>query len=113
MDTPLQITFRGFGHTPEFDQFIQERVVELEATAGHRMTSCHVVVELEHPHHQKAPVFHARIDLTLPGGGNIAASHEARHQLHAHEDPFAALTDAFHAARRQVEDWERRRHGEA
>ena len=110
MDTPLQVTFRGFQHTPDLDQFIRDRAAELEPLAGNHMTGCHVVVELGNQHLHAARVFHARIDLSLPGG--VIAVNREKHDQHSHEDPFVAVRDAFDAARRQITDWERRRHGD-
>ena len=109
MDTPLQITFRGFQHTLELDQYIRARAEELEPVAGNRMTSCHVVLELGHQHLHAQRVFHARIDVSVPGG-TIAVNREHQDQ-HPHEDPFVAVRDAFDVAKRQITDWERRHHG--
>ena len=103
MQTPLQVTFRGFAHTAALDQFIRQCAAELEPVAGNRMTSCHVVVAVGHRHAK--PVFHARIDLAVPGG--VIAVNGQAHDLDAHEDVRVAVRDAFAAARRQVEDWDR------
>jgi hypothetical protein len=111
METPLQITFRGFEHTPELDQLIRRRAAELEGVAGNRLTSCHVVVELGHKHLAGARTFHVRIDLSLPGGV-LAINREPQDQ-HPHEDPHVAVRDAFDAAHHQIQDWERRHHGGA
>ncbi len=109
METPLQVTFRGFKHTPALDQFIRERAAELEPVASNRMTSCHIVVELEHEH--AVPVFHARIDLCVPGG--VIAVNKDAPDLRPHEDAYTAVRNAFAIARRQIESWEQRRHGTA
>jgi putative sigma-54 modulation protein len=109
METPLQITFRGFNHTPEVEALIRKRATELEKVAGHRLTSCHVVVELDHKHIPGARMFHARIDLSLPGG--VIATNREPHDQHPHEDVNVAVRDAFDAAHHQVEEWERRHHG--
>ncbi len=107
MDTPLQITFRGFTHTTHLDELIRERAAVLEQVAGHHLTSCHVVVELAHEHRAGTQTFHARIDLSLPGGV-IAVNREPRDH-HPHEDPHVAVRDAFDAALHQIKEWERRR----
>ena len=109
MEHPLQVTFRGFAHTPALDQFIRERAAELEPVASNRMTSCHVVVELGHEH--ATPAFHARIDLAVPGGV-IAVNRESHERLH-HKDPHEAVREAFDLARRQLDAWEHRHHGAA
>jgi hypothetical protein len=109
METPLQITFRGFQHTPDLDALIRKRAAELDEVTGHRLTSCHVVVELGHKHLPGARMFHARLDLALPGGV-IAINREPQDE-HPHEDVTVAVRDAFDSAHHQIEAWERRHHG--
>jgi len=107
MDHPLQVTFLGFTHTPDLDGLIRKSALALEAEAGNHMTSCHVFVECAHQHHDETRVFHARINLELPGGV-LAVNHE-HHAQRTHEDAFIAVRDAFDAASRQIIDWRRRR----
>ena len=109
MDTPLQITYRGFEHTPDLDAFVRDQAASLEPAAGNRLTSCHVVIELDHQQHHSR-VFHAHIDVTVPGG-TIAVNREPQDQS-PHQDAFVAVSDAFDAARRQIIDWEHRHHGQ-
>ena len=78
MQTPIQVTFRGFEHSPVIDQLIQARAAQLQTLARDKLTSCHVVVE--RGHERAAIVFHARIDVTLPGTVLIV-NHEP-HNLH-------------------------------
>jgi len=107
MDHPLQITFLGFTHTADLDGLIRKSALALEAESGHRLTSCHVFVECAHQRHDEARVFHARINLSMPGGV-LAVNHE-HHDQSSHEDAFLAVRDAFAAANRQITDWKRRR----
>jgi len=111
MDSPLQVTFLGFTHTPDLDGLIRTSAFALEADAGNHLTSCHVFVECAHQHHSEKPVFHARINLELPGG--VLAVNREHHAQHSHEDAFIAVRDAFDAASRQITDWKRRRNGDA
>ncbi len=67
METPLQTTFLGFQHTPDLDQLIRDRAEELDAEASNHLTSCHVVVELDHRHGNDARMFHDRISFAVPG----------------------------------------------
>ena len=60
-----------------------------------------------HQHHHQGNLYHARIDITVPDS-EIVVSRE-RDQHHAHEDAYVAIRDAFDAARRQLEDFSRRR----
>jgi ribosome-associated translation inhibitor RaiA len=110
MESPLQITFHGFEHTPAVDQLIRKRAADLDTLAGHKLTSCHVVLGLGHEHRAGARLFHARIDLSLPGGV-IAVNRDAQDD-HRHEDVSVAVRDAFDSAQHQVAEWQRRHHGE-
>jgi hypothetical protein len=108
MESPLQITFRGFAHQPALDDLIRKRVRELEKVADHRLTSCHVVVELGREHLPGARMFHVEIDVTLPGA--VAAINRDPRDDHAHEDAAVAVHDAFDVARRKIEHGAHRRH---
>lgn len=58
-------------------------------------------------HRHQGFLYDFTIDITLPGE-EIAIRH-AHPAAHAHEDPYLALRDAFRAARRRLEDYERKR----
>jgi hypothetical protein len=104
MQTPIQVTFRGFAHTPALDAQIRQSADELEPLAGNRITFCHVVVELSHD--QEPPTFHTKIDLTVPGG--VIVVHREPHDSQRHHDPQLAVRDAFAIARHQLAEWEQR-----
>jgi ribosomal subunit interface protein len=97
MQKPLQITVRGMEHSAALDADIRERAAKLEEFYP-RMISCHVTVEQPHRHHQQGSQFEVRIDLHLPGRGEVLVNHQ-----HA-EDFYVALRDAFDAAKRKLED---------
>lgn len=107
MDTPLRITFRDMAPSAALDAAIRARVEWLEHHHP-RLTSCHVVVEALHERQHGAG--HAvRIELGVPGGETIGA-HSALDRT-AHADCVHAIRDAFHAARRQLDELARRRLG--
>jgi len=106
MKLPLQITFRNMQPSEVMEQNIRERAEKLDLFCDQIM-SCRVVVEAQHKHHQQGNVFHVRIDLTVPGD-ELAVSRDPGKD-HAHEDVYVAIRDAFDAARRQLEDFGRRR----
>ncbi|MFO7602799.1 MAG: HPF/RaiA family ribosome-associated protein [Gammaproteobacteria bacterium] len=108
MQIPLQITFRHMETSEALEARIREKARSLERFADHIM-SCRVTVEAPHQHQQQGNLFSIKIDITLPGGEIVAARHSDKH--HAHEDPYVALRDAFNAARRQLEDYLRKRRG--
>ncbi len=105
MQIPLQITFRHMDPSPALDARIRERAGELEQYHPN-LTSCHVVVELDHHHHHQGNLYHVRVDLTLPGYKLVAGRESPKHQ--AYEDAYVAVRDAFDSLRRQLEDVARR-----
>ncbi len=109
MQTPLQITFRGFPHSDAVEANIREKALKLEKFYP-RITGCRVVVEAQHHHHHKGNLYHVRIDLTVPQK-KLAISHE-KHDEHGHEDVYVVIRDAFDAARRRLEDYSRVQRGD-
>jgi ribosomal subunit interface protein len=105
MQIPPQITFRHMDASPALEAKIRERVDELEQFHAN-LTSCRVVVELDHRHHHQGNLYHARVDLTLPGYELVAGRESPQHQ--AYEDAYVAVRDAFDSLRRQLEDVARR-----
>jgi cold shock CspA family protein/ribosome-associated translation inhibitor RaiA len=107
---PLQITFRHMEPSPALEARIRELAGRLEKFSAGIM-HCHVIVEAPPKHQHQGGLFEVRIDLTVPDRQiAIRRSHPARH---SHEDAYVALRDAFRAARRKLEDYERERHAPA
>lgn len=106
MQSPLQITFRHLESSEAVEADIRERAAKLDSFCD-SVISCRVVVEAPRKHKQQGGLFHARIDITLPGGQVVVNREPDLH--HAHEDPYVAIRDAFNAAYRQLEDYVRRR----
>jgi cold shock CspA family protein/ribosome-associated translation inhibitor RaiA len=109
MILPLQITFRHMDPSPALETRIRELASRLDRFSAHIMR-CHVIVEPLAHHKHQGSLYDFRIDITLPDE-EIAIRH-ARPADHAHEDPYVALRDAFLAARRKLEDYERKRRGD-
>lgn len=110
MQMPLQITFRNMEPSAAVEDRVRERAARLDQYYD-RIMSCRVVIESPHRHHHQGKVFHVRIDLTLPQGGELIVNRESE-QDHAHEDVFVAVRDAFDAMQRQVQDYARKQRGE-
>jgi len=106
MQTPLQIVFRGMETSEAVKNNIEERVEKLEKIFD-RIISCRVVVELPHRHQSKGKLFNITIDLSVPG--DVIVVNRAPSEDHALEDIYVAIKDAFNTARRQLEDYIRRR----
>lgn len=106
MRLPLQITFRNMKASAAIEADIREKAAKLDEFCDQIM-SCRVVVESRHHHHRKGNLYHVRVDITVPDH-EIVVSRE--HDLHhAHEDVYVAIRDAFDNARRQLQDYNRRR----
>lgn len=101
-DFPVTVTFKDMATSDAVETRIRER-------AGHlgryhdRITVCRVVVAEAHRQHHKGNFHHVRIDMTVPDG-EIVVNREPELD-HAHEDVYVAVSDAFNAARRQLQHW--------
>jgi hypothetical protein len=104
---PLDITFRGMTPSPFVEAAIRRSVDRLESLYG-RVQRCAVVLELPHLHHRRGNRFHVRIDIAVPGR-EIVVSHDSPHG--DHDNAYAALADAFRAARRRLADHAQVRRG--
>ena len=104
MQTPLQITVRGTDNSEALETHIRGKVDKLEEFFD-QITSCHVVVELPHKHHQQGKQFNVRIDIGVPGSEIVVNRDHA-------EDVYVALRDAFDAAKRKIEDYARKIRGD-
>jgi cold shock CspA family protein/ribosome-associated translation inhibitor RaiA len=108
MQLPLQVSFRHMEHSEAIEALIRERAAKLDSFSDHIM-SCRVVVEPAGKHHQHGNLYEVRIDLTVPGE-EIAVTREPSQHTES-KDIHVALRDAFDSARRQLEDYVRRRRG--
>jgi ribosome-associated translation inhibitor RaiA len=99
-----QITYRGIPHSPAMDAKITELAARLEELHP-KITRCHVVVLETDRHKQKGNLFQVHVDLHVPGHDVVATQK-------ASEDAYVAITGAFEAASRQLEDVARIRRGE-
>lgn len=107
MRLPLQVTFHHVDPSPALETRIQELAERLDRFSDQIMR-CHVTVEAPHHHQHQGNLFDVRIDITVPDREiAIRRTHPVNH---SHEDPYVALRDAFRAARRRLQDYERRRY---
>ncbi|HZY31178.1 MAG TPA: HPF/RaiA family ribosome-associated protein, partial [Candidatus Methylomirabilis sp.] len=103
MQLPLEVTLRDISPSEAIEAYIQERAARLELFYD-RIMSCRVVVEAPVRHHRKGGPYKVRIDLTVPGDELVI-------NRQVDEDLYVAIRDAFHAARRRLEDHARRQRG--
>ena len=103
MQLPMQITIRDVDHSEALETHIREKAKKLDEFFD-RIMSCRVVVEVPHKHHHQGKQFNVRIDIGVPGSEIVVNRDHA-------EDVYVALRDAFDAAKRQLEDYARKLHG--
>ena len=89
MQVPLQITIRDMPHSDALETVIREKVAKLEGFCR-QLVSCRVVVDMPHRHNQRGNQFNVRI------------------YMGDHEDPYAAVREAFELAKRQLEGYVRK-----
>jgi ribosomal subunit interface protein len=104
MQVPLQITIRDFQRSEALEGRIREKANKLEEVHP-RITSCRVTVEESRKHRRQGRQFLVRVDVRVPRREIVANSDP-------YEDVYAALREAFDAAKRQLEELERERRGD-
>lgn len=124
---PVDIRFRNVDRPAQVGEWVGEMVIGLEKFYAGIMR-CRVMVELPHRHHAQGNPYHVRIDLTVPGK-EIVVKHQptlysalrqtdiieetkSREVAAAHKDLYVALSDAFRAASRRLQDYVRLRRGQ-
>lgn len=95
MDNALKITFRDMDPTEPLQREIEARFTRLK-TIFPRLLRCDVALESPHKHHRRGREIVVRIDLTVPGA-ELVVNHEK------HQDGYAAIRNAFEAAKRRLE----------
>jgi cold shock CspA family protein/ribosome-associated translation inhibitor RaiA len=109
MELPLQITFHNLPHSGAVEARIRSRAAKLEKYCD-SIIGCRVAVEARHHHHRAGNHFLVRVEVAVPGEKLIANREPDAH--HAYTDVYLAIRDAFDSARRQLEDYVRRRRGD-
>jgi len=109
MQTPLQVTFRNMSPSDAVESAIREKAGRLEKFFD-GITGLKVVVDAPHQRRRKGKLYHVRVDLIVPGEQIVVSRDPGEH--HEYEDVYVAIRDAFDEARRQLEDYVRRRYRE-
>lgn len=100
MILPLQITSRNLELTEAIKAKIREHAENLDKYYS-RIMSCRVAVEAL----PNRSLYNVRIDMTVPGVEFVV-------KLDPNSDLYIAIRDAFHDARRKLEDFARRQRGD-
>lgn len=106
---PLEIRFRHMTPSPALEANIRERAEKLEDFCDQLMR-CRVLVEVPHKHRSQGRLFRATVYLTVPGREIVAS--RGSDDDPRHEDPYAAVHDAFDEVRRELQDYVRQRRGQ-
>jgi cold shock CspA family protein/ribosome-associated translation inhibitor RaiA len=110
MQVPLKVTFEGgLESTPALEARIEREARKLEQF-GERITACSVALIGRSHNRRKGDLYQVRIHISMPGRADVVVDRNPSAD-HAHEDPYVAVRDAFAAARRQLQDHERRFEG--
>lgn len=104
----MQIRFHGLDASDALTAHITEAAGKLEQVYD-RIERCEVVVEAPHHHDTRLPRFHVRVRLHVPGDDVIIDRDPGKDEDHS--DPYLAVNDAFHAARRRLESHVERHRG--
>jgi cold shock CspA family protein/ribosome-associated translation inhibitor RaiA len=110
MQVPLQVTFEHIAHVDYIEERVRQEAEKLEQFFD-RITSARVVIGRPQHRHHKGDTYSVRVHLTIPGAADIAISRDPA-ATGRHEDVQVTITDAFDAARRQLQDLVRKRQGQ-
>jgi ribosomal subunit interface protein len=109
MQLPLQISFRNMETSPTLEAHIRERAEKLDRFAE-RIMSCRVTVEQNSRHQRKGRHYRVGIAIKVPGQ-EIAVGRDSGDDPQQ-QDPYLAVSHAFDAARRRMEDFVRKQRGD-
>jgi ribosome-associated translation inhibitor RaiA len=107
METPIQISFEHIEHSGAIEYRVREELDKLEQFCG-RLTAARVVIDKEQHRHNKGDSYIVRLIISVPGAEDNAVTREPAEDGR-HEDLNVANSDAFAAARRQLQDLVRKR----
>ena len=105
MKSEPTISFRGVPEEPGLEEKVRRRALRLDRYYDD-IQRCQVWVEAPHGHHRQGRLYEVRIRLTVPEGEIVVDGQPQS------DDVSIALRSAFDAARRQLEDYARRRRGD-
>jgi ribosome-associated translation inhibitor RaiA/cold shock CspA family protein len=105
MQVPLEIAFHNMDSSDWAEQEIRTRVAELERIFD-RLVSCRVRIDQRNKSLTGTIPPVVRIELGIPGRGEIVVSHEPDHLLrkYQHPDLRNAINEAFRVAERRLHD---------
>lgn len=106
MQIPVQVTFRHMDPSPALEERVRLECAALERYSP-QIVRCRAVVQAPHHHQAQGGLYEVRLQITAPEAEIVVD--RTHGQSASHEDVYVAIRDSFRAARRQLEDYERRR----
>ena len=94
MQNPLLVTFHDIHHNGEIETLIKEKFSRV-LNENPDVTKCHVVLEKQSKHHQKANMAHVRLDLKISHYEDIVVTEKCFEELVALK---SAVSKAFKQA---------------
>ena len=73
MQNPLQVTFHDMKHNEEIETLIADRFEKIKVISPN-ITKCHVIIEKQSKHHQKANTASVKLDLKVSHFDDIVIS---------------------------------------
>jgi ribosomal subunit interface protein len=105
MIKPVQIVFHGAERSDAVEEHVRDKVAKLERLHP-QITACRVTIDVPHNRQQQGKQFDVHVELSVPGKELVV------NRAQGQEDMYAALRDAFDAAKRQLDDHARAQRGE-
>jgi cold shock CspA family protein/ribosome-associated translation inhibitor RaiA len=105
METPVQIAFEDISPSDALEGLVRDEAAALQRYFE-GIVSAHVTIAEPHRHQQQGRLFRVKVRLVVPGDVLVVDHEHGRHAAHA--DAHLAVREAFHAARRELEDYARR-----
>lgn len=94
MQVQPQITYRDINHSPQVEEYIQEKIKKLEKFSS-QIVSCQIVLSKD-KHHQKGPEhYDAHIKLSIPKKELVSTQNKT-------DNLYKSIDDAFDRIRRQL-----------
>lgn len=109
MQVPLQVTFEHIEPVDYITERIRDEAKKLEQFYD-RITSARIVVGRPQHRHRHGDQYSIRLHITVPGINDILVSRDPC-ATGRHEDINVTISDAFAAARRQIQDVVSKRQG--
>jgi cold shock CspA family protein/ribosome-associated translation inhibitor RaiA len=109
MSFPLEINFHNLDRSAALEARVRELADRLVRFSPH-INHFHVTLERPHRHQHQGNHFETSLRILMPG--NEIVIRGTGPTDHEHEDPYVSLRDAFKAARRKLQDYERQRRGD-